>query len=174
MNDDGTIGDLSVMSDEMVYNLDTTGLNPVGSFTNGTYAVAESGSGSQGGGGYVAPTYSTVPSEGDDKIQINIANSTGSVSALIDAAEGLDSLHLDGFSLFTNSSEDLIVDDGDAVLSEMVENYGTDIFSSGATKLHYAEISLGNELSGRVDVWTQTNQYYNGYEPIDTVLGIID
>ena len=44
----------------------------------------------------------------DDKIQINMANSTGALSGLVDAAEGLDSLHLDGFSLFTDGYEDLI------------------------------------------------------------------
>ena len=96
-----------------------------------------------------------------------MANSTGALSGLVDAAEGLDSLHLDGFSLFTDGYEDLIVDDLDAVVTnEMLTDYGSDVFGNSTTNLHYAEISLGNQLSGRVDVWTQTNQYYNGYEPL--------
>ena len=39
---------------------------------------------------------------------------------------------------------------------------------------HYAEISLGNTLSGEVHVWTQTPEFYNGYEQFDTVLGVVD
>ena len=35
---------------------------------------------------------------GDDRVQINVASSSSALSGMIDAAEGLDRLHLDGLS----------------------------------------------------------------------------
>ena len=122
MNDDGTIGDLSPTPDASFSaspppTLGDLSLTPIGHFTNGTYtAVSESSSGpgsSGGSGGYVAPVDQTSVSAGDDRVQVNVASSSSALSGMIDAAEGLDSLHLDGLSIFSDSSEDLNVDSND-------------------------------------------------------------
>ena len=87
------------------------------------------------------------------KIQINMANSTGALSGLVDAAEGLDSLHLDGLSLFTESDKDLTVDETDKVITSDMIDAGSGIFNVGT---HYAEIDLGMSLS-RKDSHMDTN-----------------
>ena len=53
----------------------------------------------------------------------------------------------------------------------MTTDYGSSDWMVGT---HYAEISLGNTLSGEVHVWTQTPEFYNSYEPFDAVLGVVD
>ena len=186
MDDDGIIGDVSIEGDYAAYDVDLSGLTPKGNFSAGIYTESTSssegggspseggGSPSEGGGGdgYIAPTYSTTPSAGDDKIQINMANSTGALSGLVDAAEGLDSLHLDGLSLFTESDKDLTVDETDKVITSDMIDAGSGIFNVGT---HYAEIDLGMSLSGKIHIWTQTPEYfYNNGQSFDTVLGIVD
>ena len=44
------------------------------------------------------------------RVQINMANSTSALSGLIDATQGLDSLHLDGLSYSRIVTEDLTVE----------------------------------------------------------------
>ena len=136
----------------------------------GTYTIYVSGSGSGGvsGGG----SGGAMSLAGSEKFQINMANSTGAASALIDAAEGLDSLHLDGLAFFSDSGEDLTVDQNDKMItSDMLADTGSGIFQNGS---HYAEINLGSTLSGEVHVWTQTPEYFNGNMQFDTVLGVVD
>ena len=90
-------------------------------------------------------------SAGDDRVQINVASSSA-LSGMTDAAEGLDSLYWMTF-IFSDSSEDLNVDVMIVRLHLQHCYHGSDDWMDGT---HYAEISLGNTLSGEVHVWTQT------------------
>ena len=37
---------------------------------------------------------------------------------------------------------------------------------------HYSQIDLPTSISGRVDVWNQSPDYFQGNEPFDMVIGI--
>ena len=125
-----------------------------------------------GNQGNVGSEENTQPSltSGSDRVQINVATSTSALSGLIDAAEGLDSLHLDGLFASTTSSEDLKLDGMDPkITSQMISTNGGGYFDLNN---NYAEINLPSGLSGEVHVWTQTPEFYNGNEPFDTLIGI--
>ena len=117
------------------------------------------------------PTYvdQTTTTTGHDRVTVNTASST--LSGMVDAAEGLDELHLEGLSLFSNSSKDIYLDENDSTVTSTMIADSPAYWDVGQ---HYSEISLGNTLDGRVDVWTQTPEIYNGNFNFDTVIGILD
>ena len=173
VDDDGNIGDVSVFSEMMFSSYNSLGQS-IGTFDNGTYTANSEGSegsegsqGSQGNQGIVGnqgnvgSQENTQPSltSGSDRVQINVATSTSALSGLIDAAEGLDSLHLDGLFASTTSSEDLKLDGMDPkITSQMISTNGGGYFDLNN---NYAEINLPSGLSGEVHVWTQTPEFYN-------------
>ena len=53
----------------------------------------------------------------------------------------------------------------------MLTNFGSGDFGVGN---NFAKIDLGDTLAGTVHVWTQTPEYYQGNEPFDAVLGILN
>ena len=98
---------------------DLTGLTAIGYFSGGSY-TSESGK-YLGRWRWICCSYVfdvETKCLGDfDKIQINMATSTGALSGLVDAAEGLDSLHIRWFIYFTESDKDLTVDETDKVIT---------------------------------------------------------
>ena len=141
----------------------------------GTFTITNAGNTGNTGntGGYNGNANQTTVTEGDDRVQINVAtSSTNSISGMINAAGGMDSLHLDGTNFFSDSAEDLDVSSDDAqITSQMLTNFGSGDFGVGN---NFAKIDLGDTLAGTVHVWTQTPEYYQGNEPFDAVLGILN
>ena len=90
----------------------------------------------------------------------------------MDATEGLDELHLEGLSLFSTSTKDIYLDENDSTVTSAMLKADTPTYWDVGH--HYSEISLGNTLDGRVDVWTQTPEIYNGNYNFDTIIGILD
>jgi len=153
------------------YNYAPSGSFSVSSQNNEGNQGNEGYQGNEGNQGENINTNQTTTTAGNDKIQINMANSTSALSGLIDAAEGLDSLHLDGLSIFTDSTEDLNVDQNDSMITSQMSTNAY-YFSENT---NYAEISLGSGLSGEVHVWTQTpSHFYNSSSSFDTIIGIVD
>ena len=101
----------------------------------GTFTITNAGTTGNTGntGGYNGNANQTTVTEFGDRVQINVAtSSTNSISSMINAAGGMDSLHLDGTNLFSDSIEDLDVSSDDAqITSQMLTNFGSSDFGVG-------------------------------------------
>jgi len=174
VNDDDTIGDVSSTADanfnvsETMTDLTSlTNPTPIGEYDGTTYTPSVS---APSGPVFTPVTHGdqTATTSADDKVQINVATSTGAFSGMIDAAEGLDSLHLDGLAFTTESVENLKLESSASMITSDI---ASGFFSEGK---RYAEISLGDGLQGRVDVWTQTPEIFGGNDQFDHIIGIYD
>ena len=123
VNDDDTIGDVSATADATFNSSETmtdltslTNPTPIGDYDGTTYTPSVS---SPSGPVFTPVTYGeqTATTNGADKVQINVATSTGAFSGMIDAAEGLDSLHLDGLAFTTESVENLKLDSSASMIT---------------------------------------------------------